>query len=361
MPRDDSQFPMKVGVYAGLFCMPREYDLASSLFFLFVFLPLMAGIPIFGALYIFYDIYFRSHLMPTNGRGRLLARYFIRIIIVFMVWWLPVVLLSLVLTGFNPWVQYTIGALLAHSQGCASAMMTLMKPDVKEATRSFLRCCRPLRSDVVNQDMRRASSLRNRSTKNKFRSTMMRTWSSKRLKLSSWKQPVAPKRSGDPSGTQGSTTASQREMELAQEYLQQRSTWYEVSRLDMEEGIDMGNIVGEGEEKAENSAPTTQLQADIARRRSTWYELSELDMVEGINIGSEGEEDIGEAKTKENLSSDQEAGARNTRRRSTWFGQSSFGSEQRIDQEDEVSKNGNELEKDETQDLGSDLGSVHEV
>lgn len=165
---DNSDFPFQVGVYSGYFCMPVQYNLASTLIFFLIFLPLAAGIPMATAGYVFYDVYFGNHLMPKNGKGKLLAIYFMRIIIVFFVWWFPGILISLVWTGINPWYQWGSGSVFSHLQGCASAVMTLRKPDVKEATWSFLfRCCRPLRLDVVNQEMMalRASSEEQRQSR----------------------------------------------------------------------------------------------------------------------------------------------------------------------------------------------------
>ena len=90
-------------------------------------------------------------------------------------------------------------------------------------------------------------------------------------------------------------------------------------------------------------------------------------MDEGIDMGSKEGDDVDEAKATESPPSNSPiknavcTAAETQPSSKNWFGRSSFGSEERIGEEIETSMNGNELQKDEAVDLGSDFGSVYEV
>ena len=133
-------FPFHSGAFSGLACLPMERDRESSLFFWLCFVPLFAGIP-FGYIgYICLQIQCRQ-LMPPPGKRRALTVYFGRLIAVFIVMWVPTVI---VLWFPGPWLTpagHFGGGTWSHLQGAVSAGFSLMKPDVWAAVQKFL-CCR---------------------------------------------------------------------------------------------------------------------------------------------------------------------------------------------------------------------------
>jgi len=68
-----------------------------------------------------------------------LAIYFFRISFIFLVFWTPTVLTVYIIPVTNYWVRYAIGN-FGHLQGVASASVSLMKSDVKEAFVNFITC-----------------------------------------------------------------------------------------------------------------------------------------------------------------------------------------------------------------------------
>lgn len=100
-----SWWPHKSDLMKGLACMPLEYSLASTIFYYVVFIPLLAGIPMVYVFWACYDIWKRS-LMPPAGRRRLLSIYFIRIIFVFIVMFLPFFCIVFFAKGNRPWLVF---------------------------------------------------------------------------------------------------------------------------------------------------------------------------------------------------------------------------------------------------------------
>ena len=149
---DQTNFPYHAIQISGLACIPVEADLASSLFFWLFFMPLFSLIPIFYVIYVAIDIW-RRQLLPSRGKRRLLALYFGRIIIVFLVFWGPYFLLNYLLASVVPtWVIY-VGGTLSHLQGPVSAGVSLMKPDIWHAVRRFWTCqCDWFREEDSNKE-----------------------------------------------------------------------------------------------------------------------------------------------------------------------------------------------------------------
>ena len=131
-------FPHESGPASGLACVPREgEDTASSLFFWLCFFPLFAGIPILFVMWIIWDVY-RRKLLPPSGKRRLLSIYFARIIVVFLIMWLPIMLMMFLFGSWlPPWAHFIEGT-WSHLQGAASAGLILQKPDIKRAFVSFV-------------------------------------------------------------------------------------------------------------------------------------------------------------------------------------------------------------------------------
>jgi hypothetical protein len=150
---DSSNFNFHSGLASGLACLPIEQDSASSIVFWVCFFPLFAGIPIIWVFWICWDVYHKK-LLPPTGQRRLLSIYFGRLVLVFLVMWIPTLLLIFALTPYLPhWVRYA-GGTWSHLQGGVSAFLILKKPDLADAFRDFIRCrCyneekRPIEDDL---------------------------------------------------------------------------------------------------------------------------------------------------------------------------------------------------------------------
>jgi hypothetical protein len=132
-------WPFHSGPPSGLACLPIEVDRRSTIFFWSCFFPLFAGIPIAYVAYVCYDIWKRN-LLPPMGRRRYLAIYFGRLILVFLVMWLPTLLLLFVIsTWLPPWAHFA-GGTWSHLQGALSAGVSLLKPDIYQAVKNFVTC-----------------------------------------------------------------------------------------------------------------------------------------------------------------------------------------------------------------------------
>jgi hypothetical protein len=132
-------FPFHSGLVAGLACVPLEVDSASSVFFWVVFFPCFCGIPIVYVSWVTWDVYHRK-LLPPSGKRRLLMIYFGRIVLIFLVMWIPTLLLIFVLSSWlPPWVPFA-GGTWSHFQTFVSAVCILLKPDILEAVKMFVTC-----------------------------------------------------------------------------------------------------------------------------------------------------------------------------------------------------------------------------
>jgi len=122
-----------------LACLPVEQSWQSSIFFWLVFFPLFGAIPITYILYISFIVW-KHKLLPPQGKRRLLVIYFGRIVVVFILCWVPYMLLLFVFTTWMPtWVHFA-GGTLSHLQGAISAALSLLKPDLYHAVKSFYTC-----------------------------------------------------------------------------------------------------------------------------------------------------------------------------------------------------------------------------
>lgn len=76
----------------GLACVPLEHDVRSSLFFWLCYFWLLIGIPLVYVTYVLFDVR-RRRLLPPGGRTRSVAVFFARITFVFLLMWLPTMVL----------------------------------------------------------------------------------------------------------------------------------------------------------------------------------------------------------------------------------------------------------------------------
>jgi hypothetical protein len=132
--------PQDVDAQYGFVCLPMQYDRTALLFWYLVFVPLYIGIPTVYITWVFFDVYYH-HLLPASARSRsrALTIFFFRITVIFIVFWTPTVVVYYVVRGIAPWGMFVIG-LWSHSQGAVAALVTFMKPDVKEAVMDFVWC-----------------------------------------------------------------------------------------------------------------------------------------------------------------------------------------------------------------------------
>ena len=161
-------WPQQAVLMQGMGCLPMVYDTTTSLFYFLVFLPLAVGIPIGYVLYIAFDIW-RRELMPSSGKRRMLSIYFMRIVAVFLIMWIPFLILVVTSTG-NPLIFF-LGGSWGHIQGILSSAMSLTKPDVYQAVREFITCqcatnkkSRRARSRTPERNSRRSQSQRKSSS-----------------------------------------------------------------------------------------------------------------------------------------------------------------------------------------------------
>lgn len=133
--------PHRLGLSAGLACLPHEYDVASTVFLWCVFMPCFALIPTAYALWVAFDVWHRG-LLPPSGKKRNIAVYFFRLTVVFLVMWVPSIFLMFIAGGFlTSWVAF-LGGCWSHLQGAVSGVASIMKQDIGQAFVEFLACGR---------------------------------------------------------------------------------------------------------------------------------------------------------------------------------------------------------------------------
>ena len=139
--------PHRTDSVNGLVCLPMEFDRASSLFFWLAFYPLMNAVPLAYGVWVTIDIT-RNGLLPPQGKKREIAVFFFRIVVVFVVMWLPSIVFFYAGSGINIWVVYFSG-IWAHMQGAVSAAVSMLKSDIRFAVLDFLFC----RTLKANRDL----------------------------------------------------------------------------------------------------------------------------------------------------------------------------------------------------------------
>eukprot|EP00934_Nitzschia_sp_Nitz4_P001416 Nitzschia sp. Nitz4//scaffold160_size51814//1061//2385//NITZ4_006907-RA/size51814-processed-gene-0.48-mRNA-1//1//CDS//3329537836//1416//frame0 len=129
------------GIQAGFLCLSAEQNLTQALVWWFVNAPITFAVPYTYAAWVFYDVVFRSKLLPPKGKRRELTVYFFRIGAVFLFLWTPTIAALTFFKGMlPPWWTWGFG-LFSHTQGFVSALMTMGKQDVRDAVRDFVFGC----------------------------------------------------------------------------------------------------------------------------------------------------------------------------------------------------------------------------
>ena len=84
------------------------------------------------------DVWWR-HLLPRRGRTRVLSLYFLRVIVVFLLTWIPYFILYEVSWNitYSTWMV-NCSYYLSSVQGTLSVLVAMSKPDIKNAVYNFL-------------------------------------------------------------------------------------------------------------------------------------------------------------------------------------------------------------------------------
>eukprot|EP00546_Thalassionema_frauenfeldii_P003901 CAMPEP_0178921486 /NCGR_PEP_ID=MMETSP0786-20121207/15588_1 /TAXON_ID=186022 /ORGANISM="Thalassionema frauenfeldii, Strain CCMP 1798" /LENGTH=336 /DNA_ID=CAMNT_0020595671 /DNA_START=397 /DNA_END=1407 /DNA_ORIENTATION=- len=131
--------PHRADVTAGLACLPVEFSIGSTIFFWLVFIPAFFGIPFAIFLHVCWDVH-RKKMLPSNERTRQLFIFFMRLTLVFILMWLPTVVLLFAIGVPDVWASF-VGGSWSHLQGLVSAAFCLTKADVRSAVVHFI-CCK---------------------------------------------------------------------------------------------------------------------------------------------------------------------------------------------------------------------------
>lgn len=119
--------------------------------------------PLLFSLWVCFDVWHRN-LLPKRGRTRVLSLYFLRVIVVFLVTWIPYFVIYEVAWNitYSTWMV-NISYYLSSIQGTVSVLVALSKPDIYDAVVAlpFLRDCKR-RRDQKKRKMR--ASLRKGET-----------------------------------------------------------------------------------------------------------------------------------------------------------------------------------------------------
>jgi hypothetical protein len=148
---DVSWLPHRSDAVSGLACLPVDYSLGSTLFFFLVFCPAFAVVPFVYTIWVSIDIW-RRNLMPPSGKRRLLTLYYMRIIVAFVVMWIPFVIMVFFVAGGLPWLSW-FGGTWSHLQGPVSGVFVLMKPDITAAYKKLM-CCTDLKISAAADSSR---------------------------------------------------------------------------------------------------------------------------------------------------------------------------------------------------------------
>ena len=100
-------------------------------------------IPLGIVLWTSFQVY-RHKMLPNKGRRRVLALFFFRLVVIFVVMWLPAVFMMFMGSAWwkNPWTDWS-GGTWGHLQGAVSGVACLLKEDINKAVKDLLLCRNP--------------------------------------------------------------------------------------------------------------------------------------------------------------------------------------------------------------------------
>jgi hypothetical protein len=136
---DQPWWPHKSFLVIGAACIPVDFSTGSTIFYYLIFFPSLIGIPLLYVIYAGYQIRKRK-LIPPTGKRRVLSIYFLRLVAVFVIMWVPALLFMTVL---NRWIGHWViwfGGTWSHMQGGVSAAVSLFKPDIAKTVYRFWTC-----------------------------------------------------------------------------------------------------------------------------------------------------------------------------------------------------------------------------
>lgn len=133
-------FPLQVGLINGLACLPYLSSTSQQLIFVFVYFPFLVLFPQTVAFVLGVKIW-RSGLLPFKGETRNLFIFFYRIILVFVVVWLPAIILVLILDPKKvPFGVMSFAAIWTHLEGFLCSIIMLFRTDIRSAFLDFVLC-----------------------------------------------------------------------------------------------------------------------------------------------------------------------------------------------------------------------------
>ena len=129
--------PVRPAPGSGMACVPLASDPGSEAFLWVVYLGVVAFLPLGGILYIAWDVFSHGFHRGVNGAMHELLVFFVLVLSVYLVMWLPSVATIWVfdarIPGGNAFNFF--GGLWSHLQGLVSAILFLRKRDVLDAVR----------------------------------------------------------------------------------------------------------------------------------------------------------------------------------------------------------------------------------
>lgn len=98
----------------------------------------MVAPPLLYVIYVCVDVWWRK-LLPRSGRTRVLSLYFLRVVIVFLVTWVPYFIIYEIAWNVthSQWMVH-VSYFLGSIQGFMSVVVALSKPDIKRAFYQFV-------------------------------------------------------------------------------------------------------------------------------------------------------------------------------------------------------------------------------
>ena len=129
--------PVRAAATSGMACVPLAHDPGSEVFLWVVYLGVVAFLPLGGILYMAWDIFRRGFHRGVDGATRELLAFFVLVLCVYLIMWLPSVasiwIFDARIPGGNTFNVF--GGLWSHLQGLVSAFVFLRKRDVLDAVR----------------------------------------------------------------------------------------------------------------------------------------------------------------------------------------------------------------------------------
>lgn len=138
VPLLENYLPLRSRPIMGLACMPVEYSVESTIFFWLVFVPAFMLIPLIYTMWVCWDVYKKS-MLPVNGDTRVLYIFFMRLAAVFVLMWLPSIVIIFAMGLPHFWLVW-FGGTWSHLQGFVSTVFILSKPDIRKATMNLITC-----------------------------------------------------------------------------------------------------------------------------------------------------------------------------------------------------------------------------